>query len=128
MKQQLLRFIVKLIPFSVVLFIIHYLLITYYFEDVHFFYSSYTIYLFLFFSTLFVYLLVLLVNIHFSDKTGFAFMGASMLKMLAAIIFLLPMLLNNRDNAFANLLSFFIPYFLYLVYETFYAVKLLNTQ
>jgi uncharacterized Tic20 family protein len=55
-------------------------------------------------------------------------MGASLFKMLAAVLFLLPMLLNNENSPFINLLSFFLPYFLYLIFETFFAVKLINSK
>lgn len=128
MKQQLLKFLIRLVPFTIILFLIQFVLVNYNFEEVVFFYSTYTIYLFLFLSTFIIYGLLVLVHKNFEDKTGFAFMGASMLKMFAAIVFLLPMLLNNTGSAFANLLSFFIPYFLYLIFETLYAVKLINIQ
>jgi hypothetical protein len=62
----------------------------------------------------------------FSDKAGFAFMGLSLLKMFAAVIFLLPLVLSEVNAVFANILAFFIPYFLFLVFETLYAVKLIN--
>ncbi|UJH90231.1 hypothetical protein LZ575_15265 [Antarcticibacterium sp. 1MA-6-2] len=127
MKQQFLRFVVKLIPLTLVLFLIQYVLINYFLKETSLYYSTYSIYLFHFFSTLIIYGLLILVHHHFKDKTGFAFMGAGLIKMFAAIVFLLPMLLNNTSSAFFNLLTFFIPYFLYLVFETFYAVKLINS-
>lgn len=127
MRQQILKFFIKLLPFTIVLFLIQFLIANYFLKETTFYYSVYAIYFFHFFSTLLIYALLVLVNNHFNDKTGFAFMGAGLLKMFAAIVFLLPMLLNNTGHAFANLLSFFIPYFLYLVFETFYAVKLINS-
>lgn len=92
------------------------------------FYPVYAIYLFHIAATFLIYLLLLFVYNNFQDKTGFAFMGASLLKMAAAVIFLLPVLLNNSGHALTNLLSFFIPYFLFLVFETYYAVKLINVK
>jgi hypothetical protein len=53
-------------------------------------------------------------------------MGASLIKMMAAIVFLIPILINNSVNALINIISFFIPYFLFLVFETYYAVKLIK--
>lgn len=128
MKNQLVKFLAKLLPFTIILFIAQYYLINYSLEAYDFFYPTYSIYLFHFLATLIIYLILVWIYHNFKDKTGFAFMGASMFKMLAAIIFLLPMLLNRTGNAFGDLLSFFIPYFIFLVFETFHAVKLINAK
>jgi hypothetical protein len=128
MKNQITSFLAKLLPFTIFLFITQYLIVNYALEDYEFFYPTYAIYLFHFVATFLIYLLLVWIYQNFRDKAGFAFMGASLIKMLAAIIFLLPMLLNNTGNAFGDLLTFFIPYFLYLVFETFYAVKLINAK
>jgi hypothetical protein len=128
MKNQITSFLAKLLPFTIFLFTAQYAIVNYALEDYEFFYPTYAIYLFHFLATFLIYLLLVWIYQNFRDKAGFAFMGASLLKMLAAIIFLLPMLLNNTGNAFGDLLTFFIPYFLYLVFETFYAVKLINAK
>ncbi|QED38491.1 hypothetical protein FK178_12545 [Antarcticibacterium arcticum] len=128
MKQQLLNFSYRLLPFTIILFLIQYLISAFLLEDMVLYYPVFAIYLFHFLATLIIYFILILIYNNFQDKTGFAFMGASLLKMLAAVLFLLPMLLSNSGNPFANLLSFFIPYFLFLVFETFYAVKLINAK
>lgn len=128
MKQQLLNFAYRLLPFTIILYLIQYLITAFLLEGVDLYYPVYAIYLFHFLATLIIYFILILVYNNFQDKTGFAFMGASLLKMLAAVLFLLPMLLSNSANPFANLLSFFIPYFMFLVFETFYAVKLINVK
>ncbi len=128
MKQQLLHFAYRLLPFTIILYLIQYLITAFLLEGVDLYYPVYAIYLFHFLATLIIYFILILVYNNFQDKTGFAFMGASLLKMLAAVLFLLPMLLSNSANPFANLLSFFIPYFMFLVFETFYAVKLINVK
>jgi len=128
MKQQLLKFLTRLIPFTTILFLIQFFLTRFLLKSEAMFYPVYAIYLFHFFSTFLIYWMLLFINNNFQDKTGFAFMGASLLKMMAAVIFLLPVLINNTGYAFTNILSFFIPYFLFLVFETFYAVKLINVK
>lgn len=128
MKQQLLKFSLRLIPFTIVLFLVQYLVSVFLLKDMQLYYPLYAIYLFHFLATLFIYIILLYIYNNFQDKTGFAFMGASLLKMLAAVLFLLPMMLNNSENPFGNLLSFFIPYFMFLVFETIYAVKLINIK
>ncbi|CAN5315294.1 hypothetical protein BH23BAC2_BH23BAC2_16080 [soil metagenome] len=128
MKQQLLQFLYRLIPFTIILFLIQHLITYFLLESTDLYYPVYAIYIFHFTATLIIYVLLLLVYNNFQDKTGFAFMGSSLLKMMAAVIFLFPMLLNNTGDAFVNLLTFFIPYFLFLTFETFYAVKLINVK
>lgn len=128
MKDQLLKFLIRLIPFTTILFLIQFFITRFLLNAEVLFYPVYAIYLFHFTATFLIYLMLLFVYNNFQDKTGFAFMGASLIKMMAAVIFLLPLLLNNTGHSFTNLLSFFIPYFLFLIFETFYAVKLINVK
>lgn len=128
MKQELLDFLKIFIPFSIVLFVIQYLVINFLLTDIVFYYSIWTIYSFHILATSAIYIALVLIHKNFKDNTGFAFMGGSLLKMLAAVLFLLPMLLNNQEFRLINLLSFFIPYFLYLIFETIYAVRLINSK
>jgi len=58
----------------------------------------------------------------------FAFMGTSLLKMLAAILFLLPGFLSDDKPSFINILNFFIPYFLFLIFEAIQVIKLINQE
>jgi|TARA_R100001369_G_scaffold92170_1_gene135815 hypothetical protein len=125
MKNDLLAFLKRLLPFSILLWLIQFLLQQYVFE-VEFYYSSFSIYLFHFLATFLIYLSLVFVYKNFTDKTGFAFMGLSLFKMVAAVIFLLPLVLSEVNAVFVNVLAFFIPYFLFLVFETLYAVKLIN--
>lgn len=127
MKKQILHFLKGFVPFTLIIFTIHFLIVNY-LDGVTFYYSLPVIYLFHILSTLIVYLAMVLVYSKSRDYTGYTFMGGSLLKMMAAVVFLLPMLLNNTENPFANILSFFIPYFLYLIFETIYAVKLINAK
>lgn len=128
MKQHLLKFLLRFIPFTIILFSIQYVLSISVFSKTEFYYSVFAIYAFHVLATFIVYLCLLLVFRSSRDKTGFAFMGGSLLKMLAAVLFLLPIMLNGTANPFQNILAFFIPYFLYLIFETFYAVKLINSK
>lgn len=125
MKKQLLHFLKGFVPFTLIIIAIHFLTINS-LEEISFYYSLPAIYLFHILSTLIIYLALVLVYKKSRDYTGYTFMGGSLLKMMAAVIFLLPMLLNKTEYPFANILSFFIPYFLYLIFETLYAVKLIN--
>tara|TARA_B100001063_G_C16756166_1_gene553261 strand:+ start:1493 stop:1876 length:384 start_codon:yes stop_codon:yes gene_type:complete len=125
MKNDLLAFLKRLLPFTLLLWLIQFLLQRYVLE-MEFYYSSFSIYLFHFLATFLIYLSLVFVYRNFQENTGFAFMGLSLFKMVAAVIFLLPLILNEVNAVFANILAFFIPYFLYLIFETLYAVKLIN--
>lgn len=127
MKTYYSAFLKVFIPFSILLFAIQYLLLNFLFET-DLFYPVWAIFLFHIFSTLINFSILLWVHDNFQDKTGFAFMGLGLVKMLAAVIFLLPLLLSGISSVFLNILAFFIPYFLFLGFETFYAVKLINTK
>lgn len=127
MKDKILAFLKLFVPFSVVLFLIQFIVVNYLLE-VQLYYSTVSVYSFHVCATLIIYLFLSYVHKTFSDKTGFAFMGCSLLKMLAAVLFLLPMMLSEVNNPFNDMLAFFIPYFLFLIFETIYAVRLINIK
>lgn len=126
--QQFYKFLKLLIPFSVVLFFIQYYTIETFFKNISFFYSTWSIYVFHVVITLFSYGFLLFVNKTFADKTGFAFMGFSLIKMMAAIVFLIPLIQSDLKSQIPDVSAFFIPYFLYLFFETLFAVRLLSKQ
>lgn len=126
MKQQILNFLKGFLPFSLALLAVHYFVN--YFLQVELFYPLWGIYLFLVLASFLIYLTLIFINQNFSEKTGFAFMGLSLLKMLAAVIFLLPLMLSGTASMLTNIMSFFVPYFLFLIYETISAVKIINSN
>ena len=93
-----------------------------------FYFSTWSIYLFHFLVTFFTYVFVLFVNITFPDKTGYAFMSSSILKMMGAFLFLLPLILDKEKAGVNDVFAFFIPYFLFLFFEVVYVVKILNKK
>ncbi len=127
MKKLFLKFLVRLLPFTLILIVVHFLIIQN-LGGVDFYYSLASIYSFYVLATLIIYLALIFTYTKYHEYTGYTFMGASLLKMLAAVLFLLPMLLDKPANLFFNIISFFIPYFLYLIFETVYAVKLINSK
>ena len=125
MGKPLLKFLKVFLPFSLVLFVIQFIVISNLVEAT-LYYSTVTNYAFHIFATLFIYTILLYINLNFSDKTGFAFMGLSLLKMFAAVLFLLPALLDKDISNFTQVIAFFVPYFIFLIFETIFAVKLIN--
>lgn len=127
MQAKITPFLKFFIPFSLILFAIQFGLVNYVFK-LDLYYSTIAIYGFHVLATFIIYLFLVFVYNSFSDKTGFAFMACSLLKMLAAVLFLLPLMLNGITKPFLNIITFFIPYFLFLIFETVYAVKLINSK
>ena len=127
MQDKLLSFLKIFIPFSIVLLAIQFIVAEYVLQ-LELYYPTWAIYSFHILATFLIYLFLVFVNKSFSDKTGFAFLACSLLKMLAAVIFLLPMMLSDTPDPFQDLMAFFIPYFLFLIFETIYAVRLINTK
>ena len=124
--NKILHFLKYIIPFTLVLFGFHYLILKQFFEGRTFFYQPLSIYLFQFIATLLIYFFLLFINKNYSERTGFAFMGATLLKMLASIVFLIPLINSNQTETILNVSSFFIPYFLYLFFEAYFAIQLIN--
>jgi hypothetical protein len=54
------------------------------------------------------------------------FLGLTTLKMILAIVFLLPLFLGKSDHAQLEVINFFIPYFLFLGFEIFSLNKFLQ--
>ncbi|MCL5247536.1 DUF6168 family protein [Cellulophaga sp. 20_2_10] len=129
MSTKLKSFLLVLIPFTLLFFGIQFYIINLVKEqEGTFFYNTWSIYVFHFFVTLIIYSLVLFVNKILPDKTGFVFMGCSLLKMMAAFVFLLPLIQVKEQYGINDVLAFFIPYFLFLFLETFYVLKILNQK
>ena len=126
--QQFYKFLKLIIPFTIVSFFIQYYIVGSFFQNITFFYSTWSIYLFHLVITLISYGFLLFVNKTFADKTGFAFMGFSLFKMMAAIVFLIPLIQSDLESKIPDVSAFFIPYFLYLLFETLFAVRLLSKQ
>lgn len=126
--QQFYNFLKLIFPFSIVLFFIQYYVVGVFFENISFFYSTWSIYIFHLITTLLSYAFLIFVNKNFADKTGFAFMGLSLVKMMAAIVFLIPLIQSDLKNQIPDVGAFFIPYFLFLFFETIFAVRLISKQ
>jgi hypothetical protein len=125
---KILPFLKYLIPFTLLLFAAQYYGTAAWNAHHEFFYATWSIYLFLFVTTLLIYLLLLFVNLNFPDFTGFAFLGTTFVKMMAAVVFLIPLIQSEGRETNLDIAAFFIPYFLFLLFETVFAVRLINKR
>ena len=124
MKANFLKLTTYLVIFTLVLMAIQYGVLFSF--EVELFYAVWQIYLF-HFSLAFITCSLLL---YFLDKSkaGFVFIACSLLKMLATVVFLLPMMLRLKTDMFANIMMVLLPYLVYLIFETIYVNKLLNSK
>lgn len=117
-KKRQLDFLFKIVLFTIVIYGIHSYLFHNFF-DVTLFFPIWHIYVFLFLIT---FLIFTIINYRYSNGNTAVFnpfLIATLLKMLIAIIFLLPLLLSNLENKKIDVLNFFIPYFIFLFFEVF---------
>jgi hypothetical protein len=79
-----------------------------------------------FIVTLVILSALYLVNKKAPNYTGFTFLGFILLKMVAAIVFLIPLIKMESVSKIPDFISFFIPYFLYLFLEIVLTLRLLR--
>jgi hypothetical protein len=116
LKRQA-TFLLLLLLFTLLLSAIHWYISFHFFDEVDLILPLYTIYGFHFLTVLIVFSIV---NFKFSSgkmQIFPLFMGATIVKMILCLVFLLPVLLNPNENATLEVFNFFIPYFLYLAFE-----------
>lgn len=126
--SKFLDFLKYFIPFAAILYTSQYFITTQAFADTTFFYSLWAIYLFHILSVLVVFAAILGVHAAFKDQAGFAFMGATFLQMMAAVVFLIPLIKAKVADPVPDIAAFFIPYFLFLFFETIFAIKIINSK
>ncbi|PID69188.1 MAG: hypothetical protein CR989_03010 [Flavobacteriales bacterium] len=123
MQKNNAHFIVLLV-LAVVLYGIHSYLGMYFFNITPFF-PLWQIYLFLFITTA-----LLVTTVYYQKKrkpqSVFAvFMVGTLIKMILALLFLLPLLLSDIPNKILDVVNFFIPYLIFLTAEVFIINKFL---
>lgn len=125
MIKEAISFIVKLLIYTLFLFVIHYYILSQFFDGkLHF--PIWTIYTFNAILVLIVYSLITYKNKQGSKKMYQLFLGLTVIKMILAIIFLLPLFLGKSEHAQLEVINFFIPYFLFLGFEIFSLNKFLQ--
>jgi len=125
MIKETTSFIIKLIGFAIFLFAIHYYILSQFFDgELHF--PIWTIYVFNAVMVFLVYSIITYKNRQGSKKMYQLFLGLTTLKMILAIIFLLPLFLGKSEHAQLEVVNFFIPYFLFLGFEIFSLNKFLQ--
>lgn len=121
-------FLLKIATFAILLFAVHGYLIEHFAQGTNFFFPLWHIYVF---HIVITTLLFSIVNYRFSkgkkDVFGI-FMGLTLVKMVLAILFLLPLILSDFENKQPDVFNFFIPYFLFLFFEVYSVAQILQKK
>lgn len=91
-----------------------------------FYYSVFKIYLFHFLVTFIILSFIYLVSRKAPKYIGYTFMGFILFKMAAAVIFLIPLIKMQGVSKIPDFISFFIPYFLFLLFEILVTLQLVK--
>jgi hypothetical protein len=122
------KFLVQLAIFIVIIFALHSYIVKIFFTNTIFYFETWKIYAFQFISVAtLIYFLERRSKIK-PDKVFNTFVFLSLIKMIAVVVFLLPIFFNKSPNLKPTVFSFFIAYFIFLILETRYAVKILNKK
>jgi len=125
MSKETSSFILKLLIFAVIIFGIHVYIISQFFEG-NLYFPIWTIYTF---NAVLVAIVFSVLNYQKnkgSDKMYQLFLGLTLLKMILAIVFLLPLFFEKSEHSQLEVINFFIPYFLFLSFEIFNLNKFLQ--
>ena len=127
-KKRQFTFLLLLTCVSAVIFGIDAYLLHYLADDKTFFFPVWQIYVFHFVVTLVFYTIINYIFSSGKKQIFNLFMGMTFVKMILAILFLLPLLLSDFGNKKPDVFNFFIPYFLYLFFEVFAITKFLQKE
>lgn len=96
-------------------------------EDTYeFFYPVFKIYIFHLIIAFIILSVLYLVSKKAPQYIGYTFMGFILFKMIATIVFLIPLIKLEGVSKIPDFISFFAPYFLYLFFEIVITLKLLK--
>ncbi len=115
-----------LLLLTVVLFSIQNIIIGSLAETFIFFYPVWQIYVFHFLVTLIILSVLYLVSKKSPNHIGYVFMGFILFKMAASVIFLIPLIKMKDVSKIPDFISFFAPYFIYLLFEILITLELLK--
>lgn len=126
-KNQI-TFLAACLAFGFLLWGLHSYMIFHFAGTVELFFPLWHIYVF---HTIVATLIFTIVNYqHSKGKKEILniFLGSTILKMILAILFLLPLILSDLEKKQPDTINFFIPYFLYLAFEIYTITQFLRQK
>ncbi len=125
-SKEFLYFLAIFIPVSILLYFVQNFVIGELSAKFEFYLSTVNIYLFHAGVTLLIFCILLTVSRASFTSTGYAFFACSLLKILASVVFLIPFFKLKGIYKIPDALAFFAPYFIYLILETYFALRLMR--
>ena len=125
MDKSILKFMLKLLGLSILLFTIHYYILLQLF-DVKLVLPIWLIYAF---NAILVFIVYSVLKFYSKNKDKDLlkyFLGLTFVKMFLIIVLLLPLFLKKSDHTVLEVFNFFIPYFIFLAFEIFSLNKFLQ--
>lgn len=126
MNQSTLAPYLKLLALAAVLMGVHYYILSVVMPDAEFLISIWSIYLFNIVAVASILGIVGYYSQKKNPRIFYIFLVYTVVKMLLAIVFLLPLFLNESAHETAEIFNFFGPYFAFLTYEVFALYKFLK--
>lgn len=124
MIKKFLISVAYLLIISLIIGSIHYFLI----RNIEVFIPIQNIYFFNFIMTFVGLGILYFIYDKFSDYVGYTFLGIGIIKMALSVSFLMPLIKSDFDNKIPDTLSFFFCYFVFLIIESVFLIKLLNKK
>jgi hypothetical protein len=128
MIKKISKLLMVLVPLTLVLYFCHEFVLSNFLNHLGFELTTISIYLFHFFTVIVSYVLLVVVNKYFFSQTGYAFLAFGIIKMGLSVFFLMPVIQSDSVDKVPDVLSFFMPFFIYLLLETIFSVTLLNSS
>ena len=128
MNKDGVQFIVGLIAITALLCGVHYYIFLNFFADLKLYFPIWSIYAFNAGLVLIVFLIISFKVSNGSKNAFNIFLGLTSVKMVLAILFLLPLFFGKSEHMKVETFNFFIPYFVYLAFEIVSISKFLKKQ
>lgn len=128
MTKNLFKFFILISCFSGVLLAGHHYIFLNFFNGRELFFPIWSIYVFNMTLVFAVYGIIHFRTSKGNTKTYQQFLILSLIKMTLVIIFLTPLFFGKSENTTVEVLNFFIPYFLFLVFEIVALSKFLSNK
>ena len=119
MNRGLVSFFIGLLALTAVLCLAHYYLLHVFFADFDLYLPIWSIYVFNFILVIGVFGF-LRYKVEKGAKNAYIlFSFLTLLKMVLALVFLSPLFFDKSNHTVIEVFNFFIPYFIYLIYEIY---------
>lgn len=119
-------FLLQIVFFTIIVFGVHSYILHYFASDKTFFFPLWHIYVFQIVITFLLYGFLNYRMTKDSTQVFNFFMIGTLGKMILAVLFLLPLLLEKELEKKPDVFNFFIAYFLFLFFEVFSLTKMLK--